>query len=207
MIFQPFTKLRKLIPDADYKISIYASRGKQRSESRRIIFHTVPPLVPPTQFRVNHTRPDGALLLWDMKNSKYIDGYEMFIYNKEITHLSNSPQPIKMLHVNNTDSEKLITDLHWETKYRILLFAVRGDERTEKREVNFKTDIFVEPVFRCDVNMITDDSAELAFDHRVMKRRPKILFRTIIEDHHLEKYEEASYEEQELKVIHLRTLQ
>ena len=110
---------------------------------------------------------------------------------------------MKIIHINNTENEVLITDLHWETKYRVLLFAVRSEERTEKQEVNFKTDIFVEPVFRCDVNMISDDSAELAFDHRVMKRRPKIFFRK----ENMDNFEEASYEEQDLKVIHLRALQ
>ena len=118
---EAFAKLKNLIPDADYRISVYASRQRQKSVPRELNFRTIPLLAPPTDFQVNYTTPIGALLTWKMEHSEFIDGYELSIFNKEIRTM------VDMFHIPHNQTQILLNELHWETKYRVTLFAVRGN--------------------------------------------------------------------------------
>ena len=169
----------------------------------------MPLLKSPTEFAVNYTTPDGALLIWKMEHLQYIDGFEVFIYNKEIRaqHPTGSPIPIKILHIPNNQTELLLKDLHWETKYRIVIFAVRGKDTTEKVEVSFRTDIFVEPVFTCNVKDIKENAANVYFNYKIMKRKPTIIFKYTIDKTTIAKEKRADNEEDITKVLPLRNLQ
>jgi len=146
-------KLKNLIPDREYQLSIYGTRNKQKSDPKSLSFRTIPLLAPPTDFTVNYTTPYGGLLTWKMEHLEHIDGFEVFIYNKDIRaqHPTGSPTPVKIIHMPNNQTHLLLTELHWDTKYRVVISAVRGKDTTDKLEISFKTDIFVEPVFTCNV--------------------------------------------------------
>ena len=194
-----------MIPDSDYEVSIYGARQKQRSVERKINFHTVPRLTKPTEFTVNYTTPVGALLIWNMAHLAYIDGFEVHIFNKDI--FPPKKDPIKVRHIPNTQTRLLLSDLHWETKYKIVMFAVRGKDTTDKVEVSFKTEIYVQPIYMCELAKVAENGADVRFKHKAMKKPPKIIYKYTMDDTSIAKEKAATKDEQSAELINVRQLQ
>ena len=154
--------------------------------------------------RVEYITPEGGMLLWNMEYTEFIDGYEMNVYNKELRNTVTGP--IKVFYIPNNATQYLLSDLHWETRYRIVLVAIRGQQRTQKIEVSLKTSIFVEPVYSCDIFDIDNESANVHYKYKPMKNEPKIYIKFSIENS-ISNDRYATVSELKKKIVNLNYLQ
>ena len=70
--------------------------------------------------------------------------------------------------------------VQFETKYRISLYAVRGETTTAKKEVSCRTEIEVMPIEKCKTIGFTENGARGTFTYGQMKRKPKITAQAMI---------------------------
>ena len=168
-----------------FSVRITAERLGRQSDEQVIEFRTLPKLKEPDMLTVNYTTSDGVYMSWHIPYAEHLDGAVLSVYEKKLT----GHGPVATIHLMKNETEKYVTGLKvsdwwnayvpklifkFETKYRISLYAVRGETTTAKKEVSCRTEIDVKPIEKCKIVDFTENAARGTFVYGQMKRKPTI---------------------------------